>query len=198
MANCIVLASGNGSNFQAVADRIKQTRHKIVCLVTNKKSAYALTRAHNLGIPTHVVAYQGRTKEEAEEEILDLAEKYGAELMVLAGFMKILTGRLIDGFYGKIINIHPALLPKYPGAHAIEESYRSGDKELGITIHQVDYGVDTGPVLLQKAFTRCGTESKEKIEEQIHDLEHRWYPEVVENLLNEIDKTRRSRENQEF
>ncbi len=101
--------------------------------------------------------------------------------------MRILTPFFVEKYKGKLVNIHPALLPKYPGAHGIEESYASKDRELGITIHYVDSGVDTGPVILQKSFTRDMSETIEEIEKKIHKLEYDFYPEVIEKLLDSFN-----------
>jgi phosphoribosylglycinamide formyltransferase-1 len=100
--------------------------------------------------------------------------------------MRLLTPRLIDAYASRIINIHPSLLPKYPGAHGIADSYASGDRELGITIHRVDYGLDSGPIILQQSFIR-GAESLEEAEAHIHELEHLHYPQVMIRLLDAVN-----------
>ena len=184
VANLAVFASGSGTNFQALAEALRATSHRTACLITDKKNAFALQRAETLGIPSHYVSYAGRGREEAEEEIISLLESYKIAYIALAGFMRLLTPRLIDAYPSRIINIHPALLPKYPGAHGIADSYASGDRELGITIHYVDYGLDSGPVILQKSFIRGGAESLAEIEARIHELEHLWYPRVITALLD--------------
>ena len=102
--------------------------------------------------------------------------------------MKLLTPYFIDAFKGPVINIHPSLLPKYPGIHSIKESFESGDKELGITIMRIDTGIDMGPVLLQKSFLREGSGILERIEARIHGLEHDWFPHVAIQLLDDIDR----------
>jgi phosphoribosylglycinamide formyltransferase-1 len=102
--------------------------------------------------------------------------------------MRLLTPTFLASFQGPIINLHPSLLPKYPGTRGIEESFRSGDPELGISIIRVDTGVDTGPVLLQRSFLREPGETLERVEERIHALEHRWFPQVVLEMLDQIDR----------
>lgn len=186
MANCAIFASGNGSNFQAVAEEVGKSEHHVVCLVCDNPNAYAVERARNLGIPYHIVSYRNRPRKEAEEEILSIISRHEVDLIVLAGFMKLITPTLLEPYKERIINIHPSLLPKYPGAHGIDKSYNSKDKKLGITIHRVDTGMDTGPIILQKSFRRNGTETKEHIEEKIHTLEHIYYPIVVCNLLEAV------------
>lgn len=184
MAEIAVLASGSGSNFQALAEKLPAAGHKICCLIYDRKNAYAGERAEKLEIPAHYVCYPGKTKQEAEAEIFEIINRYNTQLIVLAGYMRLFTAWFINKFPGKIVNIHPSLLPEYPGTHGIEESYNSVDRELGITIHFIDEGLDTGPVIVQKSFMRKSTESLEEIEEKIHKLEHEWYPKIITGLLD--------------
>lgn len=186
MANLAVLASGNGSNFEAIAEKISESNHRISCMICDQKDAFVFERAHNLGIPAYHVSYAGRDRSLAEEEITAVLSSENAELVSLAGFMRLLTPSFIDRFQSRIINIHPSLLPKYPGIHGIEDGYRSNDKELGITIHRVDYGLDTGPIIMQKSIIRKGDEALEEIESRIHQLEHIWYPAVLLEILDSI------------
>jgi phosphoribosylglycinamide formyltransferase-1 len=186
VAKLAVFASGGGTNFQAIAEALRSTPHTLACLIADKKDAYALTRAEKLGVASHIISYAGKSREAAEEEMLAILAPQKIDYIALAGFMRLLTPRLIDAYPSRIINIHPALLPKYPGAHGIRESYDSGDRELGITIHYVDYGLDSGPIILQQSFTRNGTESIEEIESRIHELEHTWYPKVMIGLLDAV------------
>ena len=187
MANLGVLASGQGSNFQALLYAVGPTEHAVTCLVCNKPGAYVIERAAKAGIPSVIVDYAGRRREEAELEILSYLRVYGVDLIALAGFMRLLTPLLIDAYQGRILNIHPSLLPKYPGTGALEKSYRGNDDELGITIHRIDYGLDTGPVILQKSFKRSGSEGIEEIEAKIHSLEHTYYPQVILDLLDKLE-----------
>ena len=186
MARLAIFASGNGSNFQAIAERVLQTQHTLEFLLCNNKNARVIERAKKMGIPYYTVTYRGKTRKEVEETILNYLSKHRIDLIVLAGYMKIITEKLINPYWKRIVNIHPALLPKFPGTNAIERSYKSTDKKLGITIHYVDRGIDTGPIILQKAFTRKGDESLEEIEKRIHRLEHLYYPQVVIELLDRI------------
>ncbi|MFH2000280.1 MAG: phosphoribosylglycinamide formyltransferase, partial [Planctomycetota bacterium] len=189
MAECAVLASGSGSNFEAVVRGLEGTGHRVSCLVSDNDQAYAVVRAQSLRIPWHVVKYSSTGKPDndrrhAEERILEILKQYKPCLLVLAGFMRLLTPTFVDCFPRRIVNIHPALLPKFPGTHGLTESYRSGDAELGITIHLVDYVMDTGPVLLQRSFKRKGTETLKEIEDRIHALEHQCYPSVIIGQLD--------------
>ena len=184
MARLAVFTSGNGSNFQAIAEYIQKTEHTVACMICDRKDAYSFTRAEALGIKSYHVSYYKKDRGEAEKEIISILEKERIDLISLAGFMRLLTPLLLDAYRNRIINIHPALLPKYPGTHGIEESYNSGDKELGVTIHYVDEGMDTGPVILQQSFTRRGSEPIEEIEKKIHKIEHTYYPETIKKLLD--------------
>lgn len=187
MARAAFLASGNGSNFQAICEAMVDSPHQPAVLVYDRNNAKVPERARRLGVISRYVPYAGRSREEAEEVILEILAPFKPDLIVLAGFMRILTEKFISRYEGRIINIHPSLLPAHPGTHGIEKSYRSGDKELGITIHQVDAGLDSGPILKQVSFRREGGETLSEIEERIHTLEHTWYPRVVLELLDQIE-----------
>jgi phosphoribosylglycinamide formyltransferase-1 len=185
VANLAVLASGNGSNFQAIVERLRNSDHRVVCLICNKREAYAFERARALGVPAHLVTYAGRTREQAEREMLEVLGRYRIDLIALAGFMKLLTPLFIDAYPGRVVNIHPALLPAYPGTDSIRRSFEAGERRLGITIHRVDYGTDTGPIIAQYAILRKETDTLEETERAIHELEHTRYPEVLLSLLDE-------------
>jgi phosphoribosylglycinamide formyltransferase 1 len=188
MARLAVFASGRGTNFVSIAMALKAAgRHRIELLLCDVAGAPVLQRAEELGVPTFPVSYEGQQRQAVEKKIVRHLERRCVDLVALAGFMKLLTPYFLDAFKGPVINLHPSLLPKYPGTHAIDESYASGDRELGITIMRVDAGVDTGPAILQKSFTRDGTEGRDIIETRIHDLEHEWFPKVLIGLLDGID-----------
>jgi phosphoribosylglycinamide formyltransferase-1 len=187
MARLAVFASGRGSNFIAIAAALKAAgRHAIEFLLCDVEGAPVLRRARELGIPIFPIDYMELAREVVEKKIVRHLERRQVDLVALAGFMRLLTPYFIDAFKGPIINLHPSLLPKYPGTRAIEESYRSADRELGISVIRIDAGVDTGPVLAQKSFTRDGSESREEIEARIHSLEHEMFPRVLLGLLDAI------------
>ena len=141
MARLAVFASGTGSNFVALAAAVKAAhRHAIEFLLCDVEGAPVLERAKELGVPTVLVSYEGLTREAVEKKMVRHLERRGVDLVALAGFMKLLTPYFLGAFKGPVINLHPSLLPKYPGAHAIEESFASGDKELGISVIRVDAG----------------------------------------------------------
>jgi phosphoribosylglycinamide formyltransferase-1 len=188
MARLAVFASGRGTNFVAIAGALAVAkRHAIEFVLCDVAGAPILDRAQELGVPVVPVSYKGMTREAVEKKIVRHLERRRVDLVALAGYMKLLTPWFIHAFKGPVINLHPSLLPKYPGTHAIGESFRSDDKELGISVMRIDEGVDTGPVLLQKSFVRTGAESLEEIEGRIHTLEYEWFPRVLIELLDGID-----------
>jgi phosphoribosylglycinamide formyltransferase-1 len=188
MARLAVFASGKGTNFVAIANALRvESRHAIEFLLCDVAGAPVLERAREMGVPTVPVSYAKVLRETVEKKIVRHLERRRVDLVALAGFMRLLTPFFLGAFKGPVINLHPSLLPKYPGTRAIEESWRSGDRELGITVMRVDEGVDTGPALLQKFFLRGSSESLEETETRIHALEHEWYPRVLIELLDEIE-----------
>jgi phosphoribosylglycinamide formyltransferase-1 len=187
MARLAVFASGRGSNFVAIAEALSKTRHSIDCLVCDVATAPVLTRAEERGIHAVPVSYLGQARESVEKKVVRHLERRGVDVVALAGFMRLLSPFFIEAFKGPIVNLHPSLLPKYPGVHGIEESWRSADRELGISIIRIDAGIDTGPILLQKSFTREGSEPLDQIEARIHAIEHEWFPKLLIGLLDQAD-----------
>jgi len=191
VASLAVFASGRGSNFVALAERMRDhPRHRLAVLVCDIPGAPVLERARELSIPSRLVTYRGRGRPAAEADMLAVLAEHRTDAVALAGFMRLLTPYFLSRFGGPVLNLHPSLLPKYPGTQGIEESFRSGDRELGISVIRVDEGVDTGPVLLQRSFARAGTESLEEIERRIHDLEHAWFPVAVLQVLDSLEAGR--------
>ena len=176
-----VLISGNGSNLQAMIDAIEgnQISGKICCVLSNKEDAYGLQRAQEVKIPTEVVSNKDfETREGFDAEMVRVLSSYNPDLVVLAGFMRILSPVFVNAFPGKILNIHPSLLPKYPGLNAHERVLESSDKIHGITVHFVDESLDGGPICAQSSL-EITTRSVKQLEQQIHKLEHELYPKVV-------------------
>ena len=176
-----VLISGNGSNLQAMIDAIKgnQIYGKICCVLSNKEDANGLQRAQEVKIPTEVVSNKDfETREDFDTELARVLSIYNPDLVVLAGFMRILSPLFINSFPGKILNIHPSLLPKYPGLNTHERVLESSDNIHGITVHFVDESLDGGPICAQSSL-EITTRSVKQLEQQIHKLEHELYPKVV-------------------
>jgi phosphoribosylglycinamide formyltransferase-1 len=189
MARLAVFASGNGSNFEAIALALKGTKHTLEFLLCDKRQAFALERARHLGVPAYLVKYKDRPKEEVEQEMLDHCTAHRVDCIVLAGFMRLLSPSFLSGFGREILNLHPALLPKFPGVDAIRRSVEAGERTLGISIISIDAGCDTGPILFQASFARPAGAKLSELEERIHALEHEHYPRVVIETLDKIDAT---------
>lgn len=183
----VVFASGNGSNMQALAETILREGWpiRIVALFTDRPGARCVRRAQLLGIP--VYAFSKRTHPDRETLFRAMADHLEQleplDLLVLAGFMKILPPWFVRRWEGKIVNIHPSLLPAYPGLHAIRRAWENREPFTGVTVHLVDEGVDTGPVLAQERVEIREGESLAALEERIHQVEHRLYPRVIARLL---------------
>ena len=176
-----VLVSGNGSNLQAMIDAIEgnQISGKICCVLSNKGDAYGLQRAQEVKIPTEVVSNKDfETREGFDAEMVRVLSSYNPDLVVLAGFMRILSPVFVNAFPGKILNIHPSLLPKSPGLNTHERVLESSDNIHGITVHFVDESLDGGPICAQSSL-EITTRSVKQLEQQIHKLEHELYPKVV-------------------
>jgi phosphoribosylglycinamide formyltransferase 1 len=176
-----VLVSGEGTNLQALLDSVHGREGiAVVAVAASRPQVGALARAQLAGVETGVFAigdYEDRAGR--DEALADWLDERRPDLLVLAGFMEVLTPEFIRRFPGRIINVHPALLPAFPGVCAIEQALHYGVKVGGVTIHFVDEGVDTGPVLLQEAFDVPYHRDIEKIEERVHQIEHRLLPAAV-------------------
>jgi phosphoribosylglycinamide formyltransferase-1 len=177
-----VLASGRGSNFQAILDAIRSGFLPVRCvaLITDNPGAYAITRAKENGIPVRVVdfaAFPG--KAEYEAALLPAMEVVDADLYVLAGYMRILGTGIVSRFPGRLINIHPALLPAFPGLHAQRQAVEYGVKVSGCTVHFVNEEMDAGPVILQRCVPVRDGDTEETLADRILEEEHRCLPEAI-------------------
>jgi len=175
-----VLASGGGTNLQALLDDLHGREARIVAVVSDQPDAPALGRAQGAGVPTSVFprgAYPDRAARDAA--IGDWLEAQGVQLVVLAGYMAILDGAFIARFADRIINVHPSLLPAFPGLHAVQQALDYGVGVVGVTVHFVDEGVDTGAVILQEAIPTPATTDADTVLAALRPLEHRLLPEAV-------------------
>ena len=171
-----VLVSGNGTNLQALSD----AELPIVAVASNRRDAFALQRARDAGIPTATFSLDCHAdRVERDLVMATWLEEHGVELVVLAGYMHLLTTPFLDRFPERIVNVHPSLLPAFPGAHAIDDALAAGAETTGVTVHVVDEGLDSGPVLRQE---EVPVEPRETLVERIHAVEHRLLPEVVRGL----------------
>jgi len=180
--NIAVFASGNGTNLQAIIDAVKKgvIKAKIALVVSNKPDAYALTRARNASIETFVLDHKKfSSREEYDKEIIKELEKHNINLITLAGFMRLLSPYFIKKYRGKIMNIHPSLLPAFKGTHGIRDAFNAGVDKTGVTVHFVDEELDHGPIVMQKEVSVEKTDTLETLEEKIHKVEHELYPEAI-------------------
>lgn len=183
--NLIVFASGTGTNFEALADHFDRTRTaRIIALLCDQPGAPVLTKAASRGIPTILLNYQAYPDKAAAEAWLKL-QLPACDLIVLAGFMRIIGPTLLAAFPNRIINIHPALLPSFPGRTGIADAYAYGVKVTGVTVHYVDAGIDSGQIIAQVPVRIGNTTTLPELETAIHDVEHHLLPETIEALIKE-------------
>lgn len=182
MKKIVVLVSGSGSNLQAIIDACaaKQIAGQIVAVISNKPDVYALERAENSGIPAHVINHQDYlSREEFDQQVAEKIDHYQPDLIVLAGYMRILTADFVKRYLGKMLNIHPSLLPKYPGLHTHKRAIEAGDKEHGTTVHFVTEELDGGPVILQAKVPIFSDDEEQDVIDRVLVQEHQIYPLVI-------------------
>jgi len=174
-----ILVSGNGSNLQAIIDE-KIASCEIALVISNKPDVYAIKRAQSNNIPVEIINNKNfEIREEFERQLIKSLDSRGIELIVLAGFMRVLTPLFVRHYKNRIINIHPALLPSFPGVDAAKQALEYGVKYSGCTVHFVDDGVDTGPIILQAIVSIGDSDTEQTLLERIHKEEHRVFPEAV-------------------
>ncbi|ATO37272.1 MULTISPECIES: phosphoribosylglycinamide formyltransferase [Geobacillus] len=191
MKRLAVFASGSGTNFQAIVDAVKRGElpADLALLVCDRPGAKVIERAERENVPTFVFSPKDYPSKAAfESEILRELSERQIEWIALAGYMRLIGPTLLSAYEGKIVNIHPSLLPAFPGKDAIGQAYRAGVLETGVTIHYVDEGMDTGPVIAQRAVPIVPGEPIEALEARIHAVEHELYPAVLRMLLGETEQ----------
>lgn len=182
MINVGVLISGRGSNLQAIIDASEKGEipARVAVVVSNDPEAYGLERARKHGIPAVVIDHRKfKDKNTYELEIVKTLKQYGVDLVCLAGYMRIVGPVLLEHYPGKMINIHPALLPSFPGLHAQRQALDHGVKVSGVTVHLVDEGCDTGPIILQAAVAVLEGDTEETLSVRILEQEHKIYPQAI-------------------
>lgn len=180
-----VLASGSGTNLQAIIDACgnKEIPAQVVVVISNKEDAYALERAKKHNIANFFVNPEDySSREKYEEKVVDVLKNHNVGLVVLAGYMLLVTPVFIKAYYGRLINIHPAILPSFAGTDGIGDALAYGVKVTGVSIHFVDEGCDTGPIILQGALEVKEADTKETLAPRVHAIEHKLYPEVIKLL----------------
>jgi phosphoribosylglycinamide formyltransferase-1 len=177
-----VFASGSGSNFQAIVDQVAGGKLdvSIELLVCDRPKAYVVERAVQANVPVFTFKPKDYESREAYEAlILEELRARQIDLIVMAGYMRIITNTLVEAYYGRMINVHPSLLPSFPGVKAISQAYEYGVKVTGVTVHFVDGGLDSGPIIGQRSVEIGEGESEEALTERIHAVEHVLLPEVI-------------------
>lgn len=183
MKNIVVLISGSGSNLQSIIDSCQSgaIHGRIVAVVSNQNEAYGLVRAQQAGIPTaYLDAKTYANRQAYDAALLAIIEQYQPDIVVLAGFMRILSPDFVKHFTGKLLNIHPSLLPKYPGLHTHRKALENGDKEHGTSVHFVTEELDGGPVILQAKVPVFPEDNEELLIERVKTQEHIIYPLVLQ------------------
>lgn len=190
MYRIAVLASTRGTDLQAIIDEIKAGRLKaeLACVVSNVKNCYALERAHAEGYKTYFLDPKEKSRVEFDRELVKILKSENVNLVVLVGYMRILTSYFIGEFRGRIINVHPSLIPKYCGKdfygkNVHEAVLKTSEKETGMTIHFVEEGVDTGKIILQKTCPVLANDTPETLQERVQELEKEWYPKVIQMFV---------------
>ena len=182
MVNLGVLVSGSGSNLQAIIDNIEAGRvdAKIKIVISNVPDVYALERAKKHGIPSRVIPHRGLKREEYDQKLVEVLRAQEVELVVLAGFMRIITPVLLRAFPMRVINIHPALLPAFPGTHVWQTQIDYGVKFAGCTVHFVDEGTDTGPIIIQAVVPVYDDDTADTLNARILKQEHKIYSQAIQ------------------
>ncbi|AAM30139.1 MULTISPECIES: phosphoribosylglycinamide formyltransferase [Methanosarcina] len=177
-----VLVSGRGSNLQAIIDSIEKGYIKnaaVNVVISNKADAYALERAKNHGISAVFLDSRGRDRAEYDREILKVLRQYDTDLLLLAGYFRLLGSEIINAYRNRILNIHPSLLPAFKGLHAQKQAFEYGVKVAGCTVHFVDEGLDSGPIIIQRCVPVLPGDTEETLTDRILEQEHIIYPEAV-------------------
>jgi phosphoribosylglycinamide formyltransferase 1 len=180
-----ILASGRGSNLQAIIDRLPELPVEVAVVISDNSEAFALKRAEKAGIPTRIIERKGKSQVEFELALVEVLKSTQVDFVVLAGFMRILGRDFLSNAPGPVINIHPSLLPSFPGLHAQVQALNYGVKISGCTVHFVDEGMDTGAIIAQRAVAVVDGDDEDSLVGRILEQEHLLLPEVIKLLALE-------------
>lgn len=186
-----VFASGSGTNFENLVkyQLDNEVQYDIKLLIVDKDDAYAIKRAQLLDIPYYIIKLKDYiNKEEYEKKIVKILLDNEIDLIVLAGYMKIISDYLLKKYSNRIINIHPAYLPNYPGAHGIKDAFDDNAIETGVTIHYVDSGIDTGKIIYQEKIVIEKNWSLSELEDKVHELEYKIYPTTLNQICKNLER----------
>lgn len=181
----VVLISGNGSNLAAIIRKIQQgtLSAKIVQVISNRPDAYGLTRAKDANIPSTIINHEDfESRESFDQALMKCIDQFKPDLIVLAGFMRILSDSFVEHYLGKMINIHPSLLPKYQGLNTHQRVLDDGEKEHGVTVHYVTPELDSGPIVLQAKVPILEGDDSDSLRLRVHQAEHQVYPEAIRRI----------------
>ncbi|MBR9828804.1 MAG: phosphoribosylglycinamide formyltransferase [Oceanospirillales bacterium] len=179
----VVLISGSGSNLQAILDQTRDgsINGNIEAVISNRPDVFGLTRAEQAGIDARLLDHKAFTDRESfDAALIELIDSYTPDLVILAGFMRILTPELVRHYHGRLFNIHPSLLPKYKGLHTHRRALEAGDAEHGCTVHFVTEELDGGPLVVQAKTDILATDDEQSLQQRVHQLEHQIYPLAVQ------------------
>jgi len=185
--NLAIFASGNGSNFAALVKAVKEKKikAKLVVLVCDKPEAFVVKRAQIAGVRVVLVRREDfSSRLDFEAVIIQKLKDYRIDLIVLAGFMRLLSPNFVKRYRGRIMNIHPSLLPEFKGAQAIRDAFDSGADSTGVTVHFIDEKVDHGPIILQRKIKIGSKDTLASLEKRIHSLEHKLYPQAINLFIS--------------
>ena len=193
MRRLAILLSGRGSNFVALADAVDSGAipdAEIVAVISDVPNARGLTIARERGLPAHAVEREdGMTRSVHEARIRKVLDAADPDLICLAGYMRILSPEIVEAYRGRIVNVHPSLLPNYPGLHVQRRALEAGERESGCTVHYVDVGIDSGPIILQRRVPILPGDTEETLSARILEQEHQAYPEAVKIALSALPWT---------
>ena len=186
-----ILISGRGSNMVALADAVREGRvpdAEVAIIISDRADAAGLERAKERGLETVVVERRGRSREEHDREIAATLRKHQVDLVCLAGYMRLLSPEFVNTFRGRILNIHPSLLPDFPGLHPHKQALLAGVEESGCTVHLVDETLDGGPIIAQRRVPVMAGDTEEMLAARILEQEHKLYAEAVGMVVNQLRK----------
>lgn len=181
--NVVVLISGSGSNLQAIIDNSCDIGIKIKAVISNKADAYGVQRAAKSNIKTEIILSNGLERVEFDKKLVKIIDKYNPELILLAGFMRVLTNDLVDKYAGKILNIHPSLLPKFKGLNTHQRALDAGEKVHGATVHLVSCELDSGYIIMQKSIAILVNDNAKTLADKVLKQEHILYPLAIKKFI---------------
>lgn len=186
-----LFASGTGSNVQAIIDSVNDGRltAEVTCLVCDQPKAEVIEKAKQAGIPCLVLTPKECVNRESwERQILSFLKEHQVDLVILAGFMRIISPIILSAYPKKVLNIHPSLLPKFPGRQGIKDAFMAKEKETGVTVHYVDEGIDTGEIIAQRSLKIANDWTLEQLQVAIQQIEHELYPTIIQTVIEKGTK----------